>query len=86
MAKEQPQYPEIGSRLAAVRTGFSELNQTAWARKHGFNQTQYNNWEKGVRRIPVDEAERLCRDYGLTLDFIYLGRRDGLSDSALKRL
>jgi hypothetical protein len=86
MAKDPPQYPEIGARLATIRRGFSELSQSGWAEKNGFNPTQYNNWEKGVRRIPVDEAERLCAGYGLTLDFIYRGRRDGLSDSALKRL
>lgn len=80
MAKIEPAYTEIGARLAALRTSQSDPDQKAWAVKHGFNQTQYNNWERGVRRIPVDEAERLCAAYGLTLDFIYRGRREGLSD------
>jgi len=80
------QYAEIGARLRAVRRGFSDLNQGSWAEKHGFGVTQYNNWEKGVRRIPVDDAERLCNAYGLTLDFIYRGRRDGLSETASKSL
>lgn len=86
MSQDATQYQEIGERLAAVRTAFSDLSQKAWAEKHGFSPTQYNNWEKGVRRIPVDESERLCNVYGLTLDFIYRGRRDGLSDTALKIL
>jgi transcriptional regulator with XRE-family HTH domain len=60
------------------------LSQKAWAEKHNFNVTQYNNWERGVRRIPVESAEALCDSYGLTLDFIYRGRRDGLSENALK--
>lgn len=76
----------IGRRLARVRTAFSDLSQLAWAEKHGFSHTQYNNWEKGVRRIPVDDAERLCDAYGLTLDFIYRGRRDGLSETSSKVL
>lgn len=79
-------YPEIGRRLAAIRKGFSDLSQTAWAERHGFAVTQYNNWEKGSRRIPVEAAERLCDRYGLTLDFVYRGRRDGLSDSSSKVL
>jgi transcriptional regulator with XRE-family HTH domain len=72
----------IGARLRAVRLGFSELNQKEWAGRHGFSETQYNNWETGTRRIPVECAEKLCNTYGLTLDFIYRGRRDGLSETA----
>lgn len=80
MAQTEPDFPEIAARLEALRKSQSDLNQKDWAEKHGFSQTQYNNWEKGLRRIPVDEAEKLCARYGLTLDFIYLGRRDGLPD------
>lgn len=86
MAQTEPEYGEIGARLTRVRQAFSELNQKAWAEKHNFNKTQYNNWEKGTRRIPVESAERLCTLYGLTLDFIYRGRRDGLAESASKVL
>lgn len=86
MAAEEPQYPVIGARLVAIREGFSDLNQRDWAERHQFNKTQYNNWERGVRRIPVECAEKLCLLYGLTLDFIYMGRRDGLSDKASKVL
>jgi len=79
-------YPEIGTRLEAIRAAFSDLNQRQWAMRHGFEPTQYNNWEKGVRRIPVDAAEKLCETYGLTLDFVYRGRRDGLAETASKAL
>lgn len=79
-------YPEIAERLGKIRLAFSDLNQREWALKEGFNPTQWNNWETGIRRIPVDAAERLCDRYGLTLDFIYRGRRDGLSDTARKSL
>lgn len=80
------QYAEIGRRLEAIRCAFSDLGQAAWADRHGFQGTQYNNWERGARRIPVDDAQRLCEVYGLTLDFVYRGRRDGLSEIALNRL
>lgn len=77
-------YAQIASRLLAIREGYSELSQKDWAAKHGFSKTQYNNWENGTRRIPVESAERLCDLYGLTLDFVYRGRRDGLSENARK--
>ena len=84
--KDAETYPEIGKRLEAIRVAFSDLGQKAWAQRHNFGTTQYNNWETGARRIPVDAAERLCDTYGLTLDFVYRGRRDGLSEKALKAL
>lgn len=83
---DRPDYSSIGARLAALREGFSDLSQRAWAEKHNFSPTQYNNWEKGTRRISVDEAERLSEMYGLTLDYIYRGRVDGLSEKARKVL
>lgn len=82
MENDAPEYAEIGERLRAIRLGFSDMNQKAWAQKNGFSVTQYNNWEKGTRRIPVDAAERLSDTYGLTLDAIYRGRLDGLSEKA----
>lgn len=83
---EQPKYLEIGMRLARVRRAFSTHSQKAWAEKHNFNVTQYNNWEKGARRIPIEGAATLCDLYGLTLDFVYRGRLDGLSENARKVL
>ena len=80
------QYKEIGGRLTAVRTAFSDLNQKEWADRHAFEKTQWNNWEKGTRRIPIEAAEKLAETYGLTLDFIYRGRRDGLSETSSKVL
>lgn len=84
--KEKP-FAEIGARLVRVREAFGPgMKQKEWAAKHGLGETQLGNWETGARRIPVENAERLCDLYGLTLDFIYRGRRDGLSESAAKVL
>ena len=77
-------YVDIGQRVEAVRTGFTDLTQNAFAVKMGFNRSQYNNWATGRRRIPLEAAEKLAALYGLTLDWIYLGRRDGLAESASK--
>lgn len=84
MQEDANQFIQIGIRLRSIREAFSDLGQASWAQRHGFSPTQYNNWERGIRRIPVDDAQRLCDAYGLTLDFIYRGRRDGLSDIASK--
>lgn len=82
---ELPQYLEIGNRLRMLRDGL-RLSQREMCRLHGFQPPQYNNWEKGHRRISLDCALRLSAAYGLTLDWIYLGRRDGLSQNALRIL
>lgn len=87
MSDASPQFLSIGQRLGAVRRAFGPtLTQKEWAEKHGFNPTQWNNWQLGVRRIPVEAAERLSETYGLSLDWIYRGRRDGLSETAAKSL
>lgn len=83
---ERKTYPDIAERLGTLRAGFSEDNRSVWAGRHGFNVSQYINWENGTRRIPLEAAEKLVQRYGVTLDWIYLGRWDGLSDSARKTL
>lgn len=80
------QHHEIGARVRAVREGFTDSNQAEFAARHGFRDDQYGSWERGARRIPVEAAERLCDLYGLSLDWIYRGRRDGLSEKASKVL
>lgn len=75
---------EIGARLREVRELSGVETRKDWAAINGFNATQYTNWENGTRRIPVDAAERLCDRYGLTLDFIYRGRRNGLPQDYLR--
>lgn len=84
--KSDTPHLEIGNRLEAVREAFTDLNQKDFAAKMGFNYAQYNNWSRGDRRIPIESAEKMCQTYGLTLDWIYLGRRDGLAERASKVL
>lgn len=83
---EAPQFEDIGRRLQAIRCAESRLSQRDWAEQHGFGASQWNNWEKGIRRITVDEADRLCALYGLTLDFIYRGNLSGISENIKNRL
>lgn len=81
---EEAIHEEIGRRLAALRRAMGNESKAAWAERNGFNATQYHNWERGIRRIPVEAAERLCDRYGLTLDWLYRGRVDGLSENIRK--
>lgn len=74
-------FHEIGTRLERLRIAMGVPSQVAWARRHGFNQTQLNNWISGARRIPVEHAEALCDAYGVDLDWIYRGRLSGLSEN-----
>lgn len=79
------QFADMGARLKRLRES-QKVSQKVWSEMHGFNATQYNNWERGERRIPVEHAERLSDAYGLTLDFIYRGRLDGLSEYARRAI
>ena len=81
MAKEKNEYLEIGYRLTHLRQHYG-MSQREWAARHGFNPSQYSNWEAGIRRISLPSAYMLCDKYGLTLDFIYRGKMDGLSKTA----
>jgi hypothetical protein len=83
---QDAQFAEIGRRLEAVRAAFTDQSQKDFSLRHGFNPTQWNNWASGTRRIPLECAEKLAAAYGLTLDWIYLGRRDGLAERASKVL
>jgi hypothetical protein len=86
MSNVEKPYIAIGTRLAAVRKAFGGQSQLTWSARHGFAGTQYNNWESGLRRIPVECAITLCDLHGLDLDYIYRGKRDGLTESALGQL
>lgn len=61
-------------------------SQADWAARNQFNATQLNNWVHGTRRIPIEHAEKLCECYGVTLDWVYRGRVDGLSETLRKVL
>lgn len=86
MNTETAPYAEIGKRLRVVRTTLSDQSQKEWATANGFNVTQYNNWERGNRRIPIEAAIKLCERYGLSLDAIFRGRLDAVPDHLRKVL
>lgn len=85
MSLEDKLHREIGERLELFRKSLG-MNQLTFANEHGFNPTQYRNWESGTRRIPIEKAALLEQRYRLTLDFIYLGRVSTLPHSIVMDL
>lgn len=86
MNSQANQFAQIGFRLRQIRECIGGANQKDWCTRNGFNPTQYNNWERGSRRIPIEHAMTLVSRYGLSLDFIYRGRLDGVSQNAANAL
>lgn len=66
----------VGKRLIKAREKLG-MTQTEFAEQAGIKIAAYNNYEHD-RRIPsLAEAKKLVTAYGLTLDYIYLGRIRG---------
>jgi transcriptional regulator with XRE-family HTH domain len=77
---------EVARRLHVLRlyrVGFQRGSQTEWARILGISTSRLNNLENGYP-LARDMAARYCAYVsGLTLDWIFFGREEGL-DPALK--
>lgn len=76
----------VAARLVATRAALGWDSQQDYAAAAGFSKTTYNNWETGERLIPPSSAVQLCERFGLTLDFIYVGRLDTLPQNVAKAL
>lgn len=71
----------IAQRLEDTRLALSDpdtTSQAAYAEAAGIARNTYNQYEQAVSRPELDKAIQLCDYYRLSLDWIYLGRRDGL--------
>lgn len=79
----------VGGRVKLLRLVSKPENQKVWAELLGAKPQQYNNWERGQTIIPVEYAVKICGRTGANLDFIYLGKTDGITralSDALDRL
>jgi transcriptional regulator with XRE-family HTH domain len=75
----------IGQRLEVLRKAYG-LSQTQFAARAQIAQNTYNQYEKGKNLPRLDFAERLCDEYGVTLDWIYRGDQSGLPVRVLNLL
>jgi transcriptional regulator with XRE-family HTH domain len=63
---------EIGERLRLLRLALG-LSQSEIARRIGAKPSQWNNYEKPLVRIRIDEAIKLSQTFGVPLDWVYQG-------------
>lgn len=65
----------VGQRLRWLRL-YLDMSQTEFAEACGITAQKYNNWERGRQRLSLEGALKLCKAYGVNLDFLYMGRVD----------
>ena len=73
------QIEEIAARLLAAREALG-IGPAELCRRTGISPNTYSQWESAKGRPSLDEAMKLCRVLGYTLDWIYLGNPSGLPD------
>lgn len=68
---------DIGNRLRWLREA-KQMNQATFCRLVKIEQQAWNNYERGYRRITVDQAVKVCVVTGASMDFIYRDIRSAL--------
>lgn len=69
---------EVAKRLEWLRQ-YRNLSKTTFATSLGVGKNTYGNWTApGGQRLSLPAAINICRRYRVTLDFLYLGKIDGL--------
>ena len=76
---------DIAKRLNALISALDHT-QTSFAHMVGITQPGLNNYLKGIRRPDIDVAISIQMRTGVTLDWLYLGDRSGLSARLLEML
>ena len=77
--------PEIAGRLRLFRKAVAK-NQTELCTRTGITRAAWSNYENARDRIGLDAAMKLCRTYGVTLDWIYFGGEEYLRSHLIKSL
>ena len=67
----------IGERLRRLRAHL-DMGQMEICAIINANQASWSLWESGKRQIPIEPASRICRRFGVTLDWIYFGDIAGM--------
>lgn len=75
----------IGRRLELIRVAHG-LSKSEIADMLGIDRTHWSRFEGGQRAIPYDKASRLVDRFGVSLDFIILGRWRGMDVEVADRL
>lgn len=75
----------IGARLRLIREAF-DLSKSDIADMLDIERSHWSRFENGQRAIPYDKAARLVQRFGVSLDFIFLGRWSGIEFATAERL
>jgi transcriptional regulator with XRE-family HTH domain len=67
----------LAERLRLTRQSM-KLKQADWCRFVGIGPQAWNNYERGINRISIDQAIKVCVATGVSLDWIYRGQLTGL--------
>jgi transcriptional regulator with XRE-family HTH domain len=61
-------------RRARINAGFERASDVA--RQFGWSYSRYMNYENGERAVPPKQAILFASAYGVTVDYLYFGKRD----------
>ncbi len=70
----------LGRRLALTREALG-LTAAQLCKRIDCKPNRWSQYESGDRRITLEIADRLCDEFGLTMDWIYRGNRALLPDA-----
>ena len=68
-------------RRARITAGFERASDAA--RRFGWSYSRYMNYENGERSVPPKQAILFASAYGVTVDYIYFGKRE--SSQSIRR-
>ena len=68
----------VPARLIALRLAVTGDNQTRFAAQFGFEVKRWNNFERGSPLSKEAAIQLVTKIPGLTLDWLFLGKEDGL--------
>ena len=78
--------PGQGERLRQLRNAYDYPTSNGFAASLGITPTIYNGYENGIR-LSLPSAIRIVRKIpGMTLDWLYFGKADGLPLDVARRL
>lgn len=75
----------IGARVRHIRRVFG-LTLKEVGEICGTGHSTIGNWESGLQKPTIAQAQRLADRLGLTLDYIYLGRLGGVPLDVARKL
>lgn len=85
MSEAEHSPSKVGARIRLVRVAH-KLSQSQFADLCGLNLSAIGNWEQGRQRPSIDASQKISDAFGLTLDYLLLGRLGTLKHDVATRL